>query len=248
MVILFDKDYLRMKTNQLRLAKLNGHLVYVSGLILLSAALLVGCGDRIAQDNLGEVRGQPIRPKTTNATPVLAESSSSTDVPTNNPAAATSTNTVAAAEPSFKSSSPDHKAVGFDVLGGYAVELPDEMLAQPADGSSAQGPSAGEQIPPSVQALDKKKIAVRGFMLPLKVQAGQVTELLIMRDQSMCCYGTVPKINEWISVKMTGSGVKPIMDEPVTLYGTLHVGEMRENGYLVGIYSMDGERAERSTE
>ena len=79
-------------------------------------------------------------------------------------------------------------------------------------------------------------------MLPLKVEGGLITELLIMRDQSMCCYGTVPKINEWVSVKMTGKGVKPIMDQAVTLYGKLHVGEIRENGYLVGIYQLDGEK------
>jgi hypothetical protein len=79
-------------------------------------------------------------------------------------------------------------------------------------------------------------------MLPLKVEGGLVTELLIMKDQSMCCYGATPKINEWVSVKMTEKGVKPMMDQPVTLLGTLHVGEMRENGYLIGIYRMDGEK------
>jgi hypothetical protein len=79
-------------------------------------------------------------------------------------------------------------------------------------------------------------------MLPLKVEGGLVTELLVMKDQSMCCFGTVPKINEWVSVKMVSKGVKPIMDQPITLFGKLNVGEMRENGYLVGIYSMDGEK------
>ena len=64
-----------------------------------------------------------------------------------------------------------------------------------------------------------------------------------MKDQSMCCYGNVPKITEWISVKTTGKGVKPIMDQPVNIQGNmLHVGAMRENGYLVGIYGMDGEK------
>jgi hypothetical protein len=49
-----------------------------------------------------------------------------------------------------------------------------------------------------------------------------------------------------VSVKMKG-GVKPLMDEPVTLMGTLKVGETRENGYLVGIYAMDGDKmAERN--
>ena len=99
-----------------------------------------------------------------------------------------------------------------------------------------------DQIPAAVKAFDKQRVALKGFMLPLKVEGGLITELLIMRDQSMCCYGTVPKINEWVSVKMTGKGVKPIMDQAVTLYGKLHVGEIRENGYLVGIYQMDGEK------
>lgn len=56
----------------------------------------------------------------------------------------------------------------------------------------------------------------------------------------MCCYGAVPRINDWVSVKMKKGGVKSIMDQPVTIYGKLHVGEMLENGYLVGIYEMDG--------
>ena len=97
-------------------------------------------------------------------------------------------------------------------------------------------------IPENVRKLNASSVAVKGYMLPLKVEEGQVTEFLLMRDQSMCCFGTVPKINEWVSVKTIGSGVKPIMDEPVTIFGKLHVGEIRENGYLVGIYRMDGEK------
>jgi hypothetical protein len=98
------------------------------------------------------------------------------------------------------------------------------------------------QIPAPIKAFNEKPVALTGFMLPLKVEGGLVTELLIMRDQSMCCYGVQPKINEWVSVKMTRTGVKPVMDQPVTLFGKLRVGEMRENGYLVGIYSLDGEK------
>ena len=79
-------------------------------------------------------------------------------------------------------------------------------------------------------------------MLPLKVEKGAVTEMLILRDQSACCYGATPKITEWVSVRMKEDGVAPVMDEPVTIYGTLRVGEVRENGYLVGIYEMDGEK------
>ncbi len=134
----------------------------------------------------------------------------------------------------------DFLIVGFDRLASFNYDVPDDVPAATNQTAKVEVPK--DQIPKTVKAFDKQRIALKGFMLPLKVEGGLITELLIMRDQSMCCYGSVPKINEWVSVKMTGKGVKPIMDQAVTLYGKLHVGEVRENGYLVGIYQMDGER------
>lgn len=128
--------------------------------------------------------------------------------------------------------------VGFDKLASFAYALPEG----PVDTNVVVQVSATNQIPTTIRALNDQFISLKGFMLPLKVEKGLVTELLIMRDQSMCCYGTVPKINEWVSVKMVGEGVKPVMDQAVTLFGKLKVGEMYENGYLVGIYALDGER------
>jgi hypothetical protein len=127
-------------------------------------------------------------------------------------------------------------SVGFDKLASFHFEMP----AEPQTNIVAT--ESRDQIPGTVKAFNQKRVAVQGFMLPLKVESGLVTEMLLMRDQSMCCFGAVPKINEWVSVKMTNRGVKAVMDQPVTLFGTLHVGEMRENGYLVGIYRMDGEK------
>jgi len=49
----------------------------------------------------------------------------------------------------------------------------------------------------------------------------------------------MPRVNEWIIVRMVGRGVKPVMDVPVTALGIFHVGEMRENGQLAGIYRLD---------
>jgi hypothetical protein len=117
-------------------------------------------------------------------------------------------------------------------------------LLAPPDKEKEAEEKTREQIPQKIHELDGKKAAVMGFMLPLKVnpESGLVTEFLIMRDQSACCYGSVPKINEWISVTMTDKGVRPMMDQPVTIYGRLHVGATRENGYLVGIYRLDGEK------
>jgi hypothetical protein len=166
-------------------------------------------------------RGKPIKPLVGQTQAVDPKVDSSKEsVTTNTPAA----------KPGFAS-------VGFDVLATFKYEVPEDA---PASKTNAPAADPDTQIPANVKAFNGKKVAVKGFMLPLKVEGGLVTELLLMRDQSMCCFGTVPKINEWIAVKMTTSGIKPVMDQAVTLYGTLKVGAMRENGYLVGIYQMDG--------
>lgn len=132
--------------------------------------------------------------------------------------------------------------IGFDLLASFEYEMPDEFSEEGETQQLKSKEPEKEQIPGDVQGLDRKPVALEGFMLPLKVEDSLVTEMLILRDQSMCCYGTVPKINEWVSVRMTGKGVKPVMDMPVTLYGKLKVGEVYENGYLVGIYEMDADR------
>lgn len=136
----------------------------------------------------------------------------------------------------------EYKVVGFNLLSSFEYDLPENTLTAPNVASHPEDSEPNDRIPKPVREYDEQQVALKGFMLPLKVQNGLVTELLLMRDQSMCCYGTVPKINEWVSVKMNEVGVKPIMDQPVTMFGKLHVGEIRDKGYLLGIYRMEGER------
>jgi hypothetical protein len=110
------------------------------------------------------------------------------------------------------------------------------VKSAPADGAS---PS---QIPDDIRKLDGQQVGIRGFLLPVKMNDGLAVEFLLMRDRSFCCYGAPPKINQWITVRMRYRGVKPVMDQVITVYGTLHVAEMRENGYLVGIYALSADK------
>jgi hypothetical protein len=130
-----------------------------------------------------------------------------------------------------------YKTVTFDKLASFAYEVPLDPVT-----NKVELAKLNSQIPDGIKEFNEKPMAIRGFMLPLKVENGKVTELLIMRDQSMCCFGTIPQINEWISIKMEGDGVEPIMDQAVTLMGQLKVGEVMENDYLVGIYEMLGDK------
>ena len=176
-------------------------------------------------------RGEPIKPLAPRGEPIKPLTSSA------GVAAPNAQPTAPAAAPSAPGAA-GITAVGFDKLSGFRYDVPDET----ATNTAVKLPDPDTQIPAAVKAFSGQRVSLKGFMLPLKVEQGLVTELLIMRDQSMCCYGSVPKINEWVSVKMTSKGVKPVMDQAVTLYGTLKVGAIRENGYLVGIYELDGEK------
>lgn len=131
-----------------------------------------------------------------------------------------------------------YERVGFDRLASYTFTPPDADPAKP----EAPPPSGANQIPATIKALDQQKVAVTGFMLPVKMDGGLVKEFLLVKDPMLCCYGVMPKINEWVVVKMVGSGVKPLMDIPITFEGKLHVGEMYDNGYLTGLYLLDGDR------
>jgi len=223
---------------------------------------LTGCGDgsESAQSTF-QLRGDPINP-TTPATSAVAMAASSTTAATNTTAASSLPDpALPSPDPSLVPPNPQtslpqklasiqnapmdedgFKTIGFEQLSAYEFQVSDELMNPSTNAPVDLTARTEAQIPREIKALNETAVALKGFMLPLKVEGGLVTELLIMKDQSMCCFGTVPKINEWVSVKMVEKGVKPIMDQPITLFGKLHVGEMRENGYLVGIYSMAGEK------
>jgi hypothetical protein len=195
--------------------------------VLLAAAAFTGCGRKpSAEAPVAEIRGTPIaqRVEKSNAPAAVAPAPAPVKEAASAPAGVVTAN--------------------FDKLAGYSFEISDELLGPITNDVAWAAEKTSAMIPEPVRALNNKEVSIKGFMLPLKVEGGVVTELLIMKDQSMCCYGATPKINEWVSVKMKSKGVKALMDQPVTLFGQLHVGEARENGYLVGIYRLDGERME----
>jgi hypothetical protein len=139
----------------------------------------------------------------------------------------------------------EFERVGFELLAAFNYVPPGyEQMVPGAPPPAAQPKDAKpkDQIPDYVRELDRKKIAITGFMLPTKFKDGKVTEFLLMKDQSGCCFGAMPRINEWIIVRMTQGGIPPLMDIPLTLVGGFKVGEIFEEGYLSGIYQLDGEK------
>lgn len=99
-----------------------------------------------------------------------------------------------------------------------------------------------DKIPAWVRAYDGKPVALRGYMLPITLVEGLATKFILMRDTNTCCYGNVPNINEFVIVTMQGKGVRFSADIPVTLAGTFRIIERYEEGFLLPIFEMTGDR------
>jgi len=136
---------------------------------------------------------------------------------------------------------PGFLSISFSQLAGF--EFPDqpEAFKMVPNGVQAREFTLNH-IPEAIRALDGHRCAIRGFLLPLVMDEGLAIEFLLMRDQTACCYGMVPRINEWIIVRVKGRGVKPQMDVPLTVCGTFRVGDFREQGSLIGLYQMEAEK------
>ena len=98
-------------------------------------------------------------------------------------------------------------------------------------------------IPTQVKALDGHQVAVTGFIMPLRLKKGLVTEFLLFKDQAACCFGPAAKMNHYIRVKMKTEGFPPPGTLVIyTAYGLLRVGEINVQGYLTGIYELEAEK------
>src|SRR5688572_167863 len=118
--------------------------------------------------------------------------------------------------------------LGFEHLASFGFVPP---VANEGSDQSTVAKRAEEQIPANVKSWNGKKALLVGFMVPVKMEKGLVTEFLLMRNTLACCFGTTPGINEWVTVKMK-KGIPPTMDVPVEFYGELKVKPVFDGGYL----------------
>lgn len=101
-------------------------------------------------------------------------------------------------------------------------------------------PTGEEQIPPTVRSWSGKKVILTGFVVPTKMENGKATELMLMANLMLCCYGSIPKMNDWVIVKIPG-GTPVIQDRPIVFRGTFKVGARYVDSYLTGIYELEAE-------
>ena len=92
-------------------------------------------------------------------------------------------------------------------------------------------------IPNSIRKLDGQTVEMVGYMMPLS-EVKNVTQFVLVPFLWGCCYGQPPAVNHIMVVNMPEGQTSNFYNDQVRVRGTFHVGETRQNGYLVSLYTI----------
>ena len=131
-----------------------------------------------------------------------------------------------------------YQSLTFNMLTSYPFREPN--WAKMEDPAYIASLKLDEQISPQIQAMNGKRVEIEGFMLPLDMPEGNLRTFMLLKDQMACCFGNIPRLNEWVYVRVPKrKKVGVHQDVLVTLLGTLRVGAKFEGEVLTGIYHLD---------
>ena len=138
----------------------------------------------------------------------------------------------------FQPVSKEYQSISFDILADYDFGTLDWS------GGSQSNQFITNQIeqiiPQSIKALDNQLVSVIGFVLPVETDGERIDSFLLLRDLQMCCYGTLPELNEWVYVEVPDylKAKNLISDTPIKVWGTLQVEPRFKDDFLLSIYSL----------
>ncbi len=113
------------------------------------------------------------------------------------------------------------------------VTCPLDAAALRADSAAAAG------FPEKIRSVIGQRVQITGYMLPLVVENGRASRLLLMRNTMACCYGQSPAANEYLVIKTPPPGLPVTMDVPVALQGTLRIEPVMLGGLVVEYFHLD---------
>ena len=149
----------------------------------------------------------------------------------------------------FVRNNTSYAVVSFDDL--YFNYLPPVDVEHP-DGNITKGTKKPMPIPKYIQDLSGKKVAIKGFVIPLANGDGQSTKEFLFADQLVSClFCAMLSYDQWMvgdTVALKGFDIKDEeFEQPITVYGTFDVGPKFEEGEFTGLYRIkaDGYEVEK---
>ena len=134
----------------------------------------------------------------------------------------------------------DYYRLNFDILSSFSADKP--LFDNPRRDPRIKEKRPTAQVPPGIRSLDGEKISVAGFMIPMSTDKDRVRSFVLTQTRGSCCYGLVPKLNQWIYVEMAGTTVENVMDIPITVFGTLSVDDLEKQDKDWCLYRMVGDK------
>jgi hypothetical protein len=105
-------------------------------------------------------------------------------------------------------------------------------------GNFEYDPEQNTPIPNDVKALSGHNIRLKGFMIPMD-QAENISKFALVPSLFACCYGQPPQIQHTIVVTCPkGKAVSYYPDE-IIVEGKLDVQVQKDDGFVVGIFSLE---------
>ena len=138
----------------------------------------------------------------------------------------------------FQPVSKEYQSISFDILADYDFGTLDWSGGSQSNQFIAN--QIEQIIPQSIKALDNQLVSVIGFVLPVETDGERIDSFLLLRDLQMCCYGTLPELNEWVYVEVPDhlEAKNLISDTPIKVWGTLQVEPRFKDDFLLSIYSL----------
>ena len=118
-------------------------------------------------------------------------------------------------------------------IAGQTVELPIKEL-----GNFDYDATNGGGIPDDVTRLDGCHFQTSGYMIPLD-QAESISKFALVPSLFACCFGQPPQIQHTIVVDCPKSKALNYFPDELVVEGTLHVKEIKDDGFIVSIFQMD---------
>lgn len=125
--------------------------------------------------------------------------------------------------------------VTLETLSGFEADWlnPDE------EEGIVPNPFKNKKIPQSIKDLNGKKVAINGFVFPTDMDEDKMTGFLLLKYIPGCFFCEMPRANDWVRVTLKDTkSLKDWTDQPVIVYGTLEVGEEKENGFVTSFYRL----------
>lgn len=158
--------------------------------------------------------------------------------------AALQTPTTTAEAPSAPATSQplaDEQRISFSLLGDYTLnwyQYKDARKDSSFDLDAAV-------IPEKIRALNGKRVVIHGFMQPMDFSGGRLASFMLVGDMMDCCFGNMPRINDWIDVELAPPrDVALNIYAPVVVTGTLEVGCKFLNGFVDSVYRLRAEKVQ----